>query len=187
MAAFILGKLATKRALLRRPPQSANGLMNLARSDERDKVKVAKRMKNKLQRLSVTITMALTIAVVAASPAYAAAHPARSVNHPTATPHAPVRAQGRQVNIVITDHGFQPNHVLALLNQTITLRVVNSGSKVHQFSIPYYYIYSQDLKPGAKTTISFAPWTAGRFDMMSDPTGKDTPEFNGKFTVTDQK
>ncbi|MCF8566719.1 cupredoxin domain-containing protein [Alicyclobacillus tolerans] len=97
------------------------------------------------------------------------------------------QASVRTVYISITDRGFAPNHVLTVANQPVSITVVNNGHQIHQFSIPHYRIYTENLKPGAKSNIQFSPWTVGRFEMMSDPSGKDQPEFTGQFTVTDQK
>ncbi|MDQ0189567.1 cupredoxin domain-containing protein [Alicyclobacillus cycloheptanicus] len=104
-------------------------------------------------------------------------------------PAAPTQAQpqSRTVNVTITDSGFIPNQVLALVNAPITLNITNQGHQVHEFAIPYYRIYTADLQPGQKSTVSFSPWTAGQFDMISDPSGTNQPEFTGKFIVTDQK
>lgn len=96
-------------------------------------------------------------------------------------------ARSRDVQIVITDHGFVPDHILALVNQPLHIHVVNHGSKVHQFSIAQYYIYTEDLQPRTSSEIGFTPNLAGRFQMMSDPTGNNAPEFVGWMTVTDQK
>ncbi len=96
-------------------------------------------------------------------------------------------AKDRSLQISITDHGFVPNSVMTVLNQQVKIHVVNNGRKVHQFSIPYYRIYTEDLNPGQTSDIAFAPWTAGRFDMTSDPSGTDNPEFKGNFNVTDHK
>jgi Cupredoxin-like domain len=96
-------------------------------------------------------------------------------------------AAPRTVNITLTDHGFSPNSVLAALNKPIQVHVVNRGQHTHQFSIPYYRIYSSDLGPGAATNIGFSPWTEGKFKMISDPSGQDKPEFTGQFIVLEGK
>lgn len=96
-------------------------------------------------------------------------------------------AKTRSIQISITDQGFVPSRVVAILNQQTNIHIVNQGHKVHQFSIPYYRIFTETLKPGASSDVSFSPWTAGQFDMISDPTGTNTAEFSGKFVVTDAK
>ncbi|MBX5437374.1 MAG: cupredoxin domain-containing protein [Alicyclobacillaceae bacterium] len=102
---------------------------------------------------------------------------------------APLAAPRRLVttHIVITDHGFRPKRVMAVINQPIHIVVVNKGSRVHQFSIPRYYIFTENLKPGQSSDIRFSPWQPGRFDMTSDPSGQNRPEFRGEFIVTDAK
>lgn len=94
---------------------------------------------------------------------------------------------GRVVNIQLTDRGFTPSNVVAALDQPIEIHVINSGHHHHQFSIPYYRIYSRDLPPGGVTDIGFSPWSAGEFDMTSDPTGSERPEFTGHFIVLNPK
>lgn len=100
---------------------------------------------------------------------------------------ATVHASVRTVNVTITDTAFVPNHVVALVSQPIQIKVVNRGTKVHQFSIPYYRIFTSDLNPGASSTIQFSPWQVGRFKMISDPSGQEKAELSGQFFVTDQK
>ncbi|MCL6637843.1 MAG: cupredoxin domain-containing protein [Alicyclobacillus sp.] len=100
---------------------------------------------------------------------------------------SPANAATRQVNIQITDRGFQPGQVIAMINQPLHLHVVNRGQRIHQFSIPDYRIYSANLQPGQMTDIEFAPWTPGRFAITSDPSGNNQPEFHGWLIVTDQK
>ncbi|MCL6452903.1 MAG: cupredoxin domain-containing protein [Alicyclobacillus sp.] len=92
-------------------------------------------------------------------------------------------AQGRHVDIQITDTGFQPNQVTATVDQSIRITVANRGTTTHQFSIPYYRIYSENLAPGQTQQIEFSPWQTGSFEMVSDPSGKDRPEFRGTFHV----
>jgi hypothetical protein len=92
-------------------------------------------------------------------------------------------AQDRSVQITITDTGFIPGKMTAVINQQFKIHVVNKGHKVHQFSIPYYRIYTRDLNPGQSSDIAFSPWTAGRFDFTSDPSGSDNPEFRGNLVV----
>jgi plastocyanin domain-containing protein len=91
------------------------------------------------------------------------------------------------VQITLQDQGFVPGRVYAGVNKVVTLRIVNRGSKIHEFAIPYYYVFTRNLNPGDVTTVSFTPSTAGRFDMVSDPKGNDEPEFKGEFIVTDHK
>ncbi|QSO46824.1 cupredoxin domain-containing protein [Alicyclobacillus mengziensis] len=96
---------------------------------------------------------------------------------------SPAFAGPRKVDVQLNDRGFSPNNVLAVLDQPIEMHVVNTGHRDHQFSIPYYRIYSRDLPPGAATDIKFSPWSTGRFEMMSDPSGTNKPEFRGQFIV----
>ncbi|MCL6626193.1 cupredoxin domain-containing protein [Alicyclobacillus shizuokensis] len=102
---------------------------------------------------------------------------------PLSAPH--VQAQPRTLQIAITDAGFRPQNILVALNQPLQLRVINVGKKEHQFSIPYYRIYTETLAPGRVSTIGFAPWTSGRFEYISDPAGAGGAEFTGWMTVVD--
>jgi hypothetical protein len=80
-----------------------------------------------------------------------------------------------------------PSLVHGVLNQPLEIRVKNRGSRIHEFAIPDYRIYSANLAPGESSTISFAPWMAGDFTIMSDPSGENRPEFKGTLRVTDAK
>jgi len=99
----------------------------------------------------------------------------------------PAFAQSRNVQIIMTDQGFAPSNVMTVINQQVNIHIINKGNKIHQFSIPYYRIFTENLKPGAASNVSFSPWESGQFDMISDPHGTGTPEFGGKFIVTDSK
>lgn len=92
-------------------------------------------------------------------------------------------AVGSTVTVNISDTGFTPNRVTALVDKPVHIHVVNQGRATHQFSIPYFRIYTQNLAPGAANDVEFAPWTTGEFDMTSDPKGANKPEFQGKFVV----
>lgn len=91
------------------------------------------------------------------------------------------------ISVALTDGGFSPVRIVAQLNHPVTIRVSNRGSQVHEFAIPYYYIYGENLKPGQTSTIQFTPNTEGSFDMISDPKGTNQPEFKGTFVVTAAK
>lgn len=88
------------------------------------------------------------------------------------------------VQVVITDNGFQPGVIRAALDEPLTIRVVNRGRHVHEFGIPDYRIYSANLGPGEVSTISFAPWMPGSFDIISDPSGENRPEFVARLIIT---
>jgi heme/copper-type cytochrome/quinol oxidase subunit 2 len=94
-----------------------------------------------------------------------------------------VSAINQPIQISITDEGFSPNQITATVNQEIKIHVVNRGQKAHQFSIPYYRIYTRALGSGQTSDIAFTPWTAGKFEFTSDPSGSDNPEFSGNFIV----
>lgn len=96
-------------------------------------------------------------------------------------------AMNGQIEITITDKGFSPNKLTAVVDQEIKIHVVNKGHRTHQFSIPYYRIYTRVLAPGQTSEIAFSPWTAGKFDFTSDPTGNDNPEFRGNLFVADKQ
>ncbi len=96
-------------------------------------------------------------------------------------------AKPRSIQIVITDQGFVPSSTLAVMNRKINIHIVNTGTRIHQLSIPFFTIFTENLKPGSTSDVSFAPWVAGKFDIISDPSGTDTPEFRGQFVVTDSK
>ncbi|GGJ03151.1 hypothetical protein GCM10010885_10550 [Alicyclobacillus cellulosilyticus] len=116
------------------------------------------------------VTFAAAAALAAIAPASAYAQPVE-----------------RRIEIAITDQGFRPSRVTAVVNEPVFIRVVNQGTRVHQLSIPHYYIFTRNLGPGEVSTIRFTPDEAGTFDMISDPSGTETPEFTGWFVVTDMK
>ncbi len=98
-----------------------------------------------------------------------------------------VQAAPQALIISIMDDGFSPKQVVSAVNRQVQIEVYNKGSRTHQFSIPYYRIYTENIKPGGKESISFSPATTGQFQIMSDPSGKNLPEFSGTFVVTDSK
>lgn len=91
------------------------------------------------------------------------------------------------IQVEIRDNGFAPSRITTTLNQPIHLRIHNSGHHIHEFSIPQYRIYTRTLRPGETSDVQFSPWQPGSFDMYSDPSTDDQPEFGGKFIVANGK
>jgi hypothetical protein len=91
------------------------------------------------------------------------------------------------VQVVVTDNGFQPSLIHGVMNRPLTIRITNRGTRIHEFGIPDYRIYTANLAPGETSTVSFSPWMAGDFQIVSDPSGENRPEFVGILRVTDQK
>lgn len=92
-------------------------------------------------------------------------------------------AHTKTMTVKLTDKGFEPSAITARTDEPIHLHVVNAGTKTHQFSIPHYHIFSQNIAPGTTDEVEFIPWEKGNYEMMSDPSGDYNPEFQAKFIV----
>jgi hypothetical protein len=106
----------------------------------------------------------------AASPA-ASSSPAVQLPLYTPIPVSEGRNAVGRVRIELTDRGFIPSRFEDAINQDIVVTLVNTGTRLHNFSIDELDV-DVDVAPGETTTLTVAsPRRLGRYTYYSD-----TPE-----------
>lgn len=86
-------------------------------------------------------------------------------------------------HIIITDRHFTPEKIVGQIDQPVTITVSNQGTKIHNFILPAFYIYSPNLSVHHTTTVQFTPDKKGVFDFFSDAGGKKEQGLLGKIDV----
>lgn len=98
---------------------------------------------------------------------------------------APVSAQAQTtVNVTLRDGAIQPPQITAQEHKDLRIEVENQGTKVHNFVIPDFYIFTSNLAPGEETSVEFKPAKAGTFQYYSDKNGIPEPGMKGTLVVT---
>jgi len=92
-------------------------------------------------------------------------------------------AQARVNEIIITDGAIEPSYMQGNKGQKLEIRVVNRGTKVHNFVLPDFYIFTQNLKPGESSSASFVPDKIGNYPYFSDAGGQPEPGLAGKLSI----
>ncbi|MCY0869648.1 MAG: cupredoxin domain-containing protein [Firmicutes bacterium] len=85
------------------------------------------------------------------------------------TPHTFAASSYR---VSINDQGMKPSTLSVKVNRKVHIDIVNRGLRVHNFVIPRFYIFTQNLQPGQSTSAEFTPDRTGRFRYYSDTGGR---------------
>lgn len=109
------------------------------------------------------------------TPVPAAASPVAPAASPAATPGGqsagPVSVAG-SVTIRMTDQGFEPNAVEATNGHDLTITLVNSGTRPHNFSVDHYGI-DVTLAPGQTKTVTIHAPDLGTYPFYSNAQGDE--------------
>lgn len=119
-----------------------------------------------------------------------ASPPALPASSPMATPAAsPVTSDGGtfQANIVVgeitielTDSGFSPVHFESAVGLDVTIHLVNTGSRRHNFTLDAFDV-DVDLAPGEKRTVTIKGPRLGEYPYRSDTPGDE--DFSGVMVI----
>lgn len=85
---------------------------------------------------------------------------------PAAPPSNPVYTTG-PVTIRLTDEGFVPDRVLSAVGHDLTLTLVNTGARPHNFCSESLHL-DVTLDPGESTTIALDDLPLGEYPFVSD-------------------
>lgn len=88
------------------------------------------------------------------------------------------------VQVEIRDRGMVPNVIAAKKGSEVKIHIVNHGGKQHNFVIPEFYIFTQNLNPNEDVNVAFTPDKTGHFDFYSDTGGKPEQGLTGKLHVS---
>lgn len=92
-------------------------------------------------------------------------------------------AWAESYRITITDAEFQPSKIYARVDQRVHITVYNGGTKIHNFILPAFYIFTANLAAKEKTTMEFVPDKRGRYPFFSDAGGEKEPGLLGEIDV----
>lgn len=85
--------------------------------------------------------------------------------------------------ISITDQRIVPSVITATLNEKVQLRVLNNGTKTHNFILPSFYIFTPNLPAHKGTTVEFVPNKKGAYPYYSDTGGAPEPGLDGVIRI----
>lgn len=92
-------------------------------------------------------------------------------------------AFAQNYQIIITDHGFAPDRITGEMNQPVHISIINKGTRVHNFILPAFYIYTANLPPKHSTSVGFSPDKKGVYSFFSDTGGSKEPGLSGHIKV----
>ena len=87
------------------------------------------------------------------------------------------------LQVRLHDTGIQPSSFTAISGEPVNITVVNQGKSIHNFVVPDFYIFTQNLKPGEQVKVSFTPDKTGAFPYYSDTGGQPEPGIQGTIRV----
>ena len=96
----------------------------------------------------------------------------------TLTAHAQV-----SYNVTLTDSGISPATMSASEGEPVSMTIINRGTKVHNFVLPAFFIFTSNLQPGSSTSAKFTPDKTGSFPYYSDTGGQPEPGLRGTMAV----
>lgn len=95
----------------------------------------------------------------------------------------PFRAHAEVFRIEITDNGFSPSNIAGRLDNPVRIDIHNGGSRIHNFILPAFYIYTANLKANESTWVEFTPDKTGSYRFFSDAGGAPEPGFAGQISI----
>ncbi|GMA58606.1 plastocyanin [Alicyclobacillus sacchari] len=87
------------------------------------------------------------------------------------------------IQVTLRDGQILPSAIDVDKGTTVQISVRNEGTQVHNFVIPDFYIFTQNLNPGESVDVSFVPDKTGHFRYYSDRQGVPEPGMQGTMTV----
>lgn len=91
--------------------------------------------------------------------------------------------QEKRIEISLADHRFEPANIELEQHTRVTFVLTNRGKEVHEFSIGYYGIEVEEIKPGETKELTFVTVDAGEFETACHYPGHYEVGMHGKLTV----
>ncbi|WP_067619388.1 cupredoxin domain-containing protein [Alicyclobacillus acidiphilus] len=91
-----------------------------------------------------------------------------------------------QTQVTLQDGRISPTHLTATKGVKVEISIQNKGAQIHNFVIPDFYIFTHNLQPGERTSVSFVPDKTGAFSFYSDRQGVPEPGMQGTMTVSER-
>ncbi|MFD1673447.1 cupredoxin domain-containing protein [Alicyclobacillus fodiniaquatilis] len=96
---------------------------------------------------------------------------------------APFTVSAATVQVVLQDGSIQPANIQAEFRQEFHAVVQNNGTRIHNFVVPDFYVFTQNLQPGQKVDVRFTPDKKGSFRYYSDKNGVPEPGMEGHLHI----
>ncbi len=104
--------------------------------------------------------------------------------HQTTTTVAPAISPPTIIQVYVNDTGFTPKLLVANTGRRIAINLHNTGTKLHDLYVPSISVNSTLVLPGSnKTTVFYAPSTAGNLTFYSNVDGDQSAGLSGTITV----
>ena len=95
----------------------------------------------------------------------------------------PIYAQAQTYTVTISDRSFTPNMLTARSDHSVRITIINNGTKVHNFILPAFYIYTPNIAAKHSTWVEFTPDKKGKFPFYSDADGDKKAGLEGSIEV----
>lgn len=95
-------------------------------------------------------------------------------------------ASARPIQVTLRDGGIEPREIDVLQGATVDIVVRNAGTQIHNFVVPDFYVFTQNLQPGETVRVSFVPDKTGKFRYYSDRDGIPETGMQGTMRVESQ-
>jgi len=92
----------------------------------------------------------------------------------------------RPIQVTLRDGGIEPREIDVMQGATVDIVVRNAGTQIHNFVVPDFYVFTQNLQPGETVTVSFVPDKTGKFRYYSDRDGIPEAGMQGTMKVASQ-
>lgn len=92
-------------------------------------------------------------------------------------------AFAQNVQVTLRDGSIEPSQIEATKGQPVHVFVRNQGTNVHNFVVPDFYVFTQNLQPGESVNVSFTPDKTGTYPYYSDKKGVPEPGMEGQLQI----
>jgi plastocyanin len=107
----------------------------------------------------------------------------RIVQRTGKSPREQAAEAGGAVEVTVTDSGFQPAVINALVGNRVKIYLQNQGQHEHNLVIPRFGIVTQPLVRGGDTYVEFTASQKGRWPFFSNAPGVQERGLAGELIV----
>jgi len=97
--------------------------------------------------------------------------------------HTYIPAAVRTQTVTISSAGFLPNRITVREGDLVSLMIVNTDLKPHNFAIRDLKVVSSELKPSQSALLQFAARKKGSYAFVSDAPGYPETGYQGMLVI----
>lgn len=97
--------------------------------------------------------------------------------------HASSATVQRTQTVTISGAGFLPNRLSVHEGERVSLMIVNTDTRPHNFSIRDLNVSCSELKPSQSTLLQFSADKKGQFSFVSDAPGYPETGYQGMLVI----